>query len=97
MIKESFSLVGQPYIWHISPEAKSSQIWGLSWKIKNCNVFSFRLPPEKIMTKLFKNCKKKLVFSTFWGQGQSAFLGNPLQQLIFLTRFLLLYKISEKT
>ena len=54
MIKESFNLVGQPYIWHISPEAKSSQIWGLSWKIKNCNVFSFRLPPEKNNDKAFQ-------------------------------------------
>ena len=54
MIKESFNLVGQPYIWHISPEAKSSQIWGLSWKIKNCNVFSFSLPPEKNNDKAFQ-------------------------------------------
>ena len=96
MNKESFNLVGEPCIWHISLETESSKRGVCKGKQRIAMSLILGYLQKKVMTKLSKNCTKKLVFSTFWGSGQNVFLENPHQQLIFLTRFLLLYKISEK-
>ena len=97
MIKESFSLVRQPCIWHLSLETESSQIWGLQRKTKNCNVFSFRLPPEKGNDKVFQRLYKKTCFLNSLGLRSKCFSRKSTSTTYFLTRFLLLYKISEKS
>ena len=96
MIKESFNLVGQPCIWHISLETESSKYGVCKGKQRIVMYLILGCLQKKVMTKLSKNCTKKLAFSTFWGSGQNDFLGNAHPEVIFFTRFLLLYKISEK-
>ena len=72
------------------------QTWGLQRKTKNCNVFNFSLPPEKGNDKAFQKLYKKTCFPNILGLRSKCFSGKSTSTTYFLTRFLLLYEISEK-
>ena len=96
MIKEYFNLVGQPCIWHISLETESSQYWVCTGKQRIVMVLALVYLQKKVMTKLFKNCKKNLFSQHFRAQFKILFWEIHISNLFSLPDFYYCIKFQKK-